>query len=175
MSTETTQETNTAPCGADLPPPVAQHEWLRKFVGEWTTEAEILFDPAAPPMKSTGRDSVRMLGGFWLLSETTGDSTEMPYSSVLSVGYDPEKGKYIGTWMDSMMPRYWSYEGTANEAGNKLTLETKGPCPKEPGKIRTFHEALELTDADHKVFTSSILNDDGTWTTCVTVKGTRVK
>lgn len=174
MNTSDTRET-TPPCMSDMPPPVAQHEWLQQFVGEWTTEVEIIFDPAAPAMLSTGRDRIRMLGGFWLICESTGDSVEMPYSSILSVGYDPEKGRYIGTWMDTMMSRLWSYEGSVNGAGNKLTLETEGSCPKEPGKVRLFHESLELIDPDHKVFTSEIRQDDGTWLTCVTVKGTRVK
>jgi hypothetical protein len=68
----------------------------------------------------------------------------------------------------------WQYTGSVE--GKKLTLESKGPCPlKPPGTLVNFRETLELKDKDHKVFTSSFQDDDGTWKELVTINSTRKK
>jgi hypothetical protein len=101
---------------------------------------------------------------------------EMPYAGILTVGYDPEKKSYVGTWVDSMQGYMWKYTGTVDDAGKTLTLETKGPCPKKPpGTLANFKEVLELKDKDHKVFTSSMQEDDGSWTKMVTMNYRRKK
>ena len=69
----------------------------------------------------------------------------------------------------------WNYEGTVDSSGKKLTLETEGPCPMKGGKISRFKEVVEIKDKDHKVFTSSIQEDDGKWSTMVVVNSTRKK
>lgn len=42
-----------------------EHEWLHKLVGEWSFEGECGMGPDQPPMKSTGSETVRSLGGLW--------------------------------------------------------------------------------------------------------------
>lgn len=171
MSTENTTG-NTPSCMPQMPPPVAQHQWLEQFAGDWESEVEIFCDPSAPPMKTTGKEKLRMLGGFWLVSESISESVKMPYTNIITIGYSPVKGKYVGTCVDSMMAKLWLYEGTAS--GNKVTLATEGECPDQPGKVRQFSESLELVDKNHKVFKSQIQQDDGTWQTCLVVKSRRV-
>jgi hypothetical protein len=158
-----------------MPPPAKEHAWLQKFVGNWEAEAEIIMDPAKPPMKSKGTETVRPIGGFWILSEGKSEAMGMKFDHVLTLGYDPEKKKYIGTWFDSMSSYLWKYEGTVDPTGKILTLETEGPCPKEPGKISKFKEVTEFKSDDRRVFTSSMLGDDGKWTTFVTVDSRRKK
>ena len=63
----------------------------------------------------------------------------------------------------------WKYEGTVNEEGKTLTLETEGPCPMKPGKLSKFKEVIEFKSKDHKVFTSSMQEDDGKWSTMMTI------
>lgn len=165
---------STLPCDpANMPKPTREHEWLRKFVGEWEAEVEMTMDPGQPPMKSKGSNRDRMLGGFWMISE--GGNPEMAYNFLLTLGYDPQKKKYIGTWADSMTSYLWHYEGTVNAAGNILTLETKGPAPMAPDKLSTFQEVTEFKSDDLRVFTSSLLGDDGKWKTFMTVTSRRKK
>ncbi len=60
------------------PEPQKEHEWLQRFVGEWTFEGEATMEPGKPPAKFSGTESVRSLGGFWILAEGQG---EVPCSS----------------------------------------------------------------------------------------------
>ena len=81
-----------------------EHEWLQKFVGEWESAVEVTMEPGKPPMKCKGIESTRMLGGFWVVGEATGKMEGVPgtMTSLMTLGYDPQKSKYVGTWVDSM-------------------------------------------------------------------------
>ena len=58
-----------------VPEPQKQHLWLQRLVGEWTFETECSPGPDQPPMKMTGTETVRTLGGLWTIGEGEG---EMP-------------------------------------------------------------------------------------------------
>jgi Protein of unknown function (DUF1579) len=137
------------------------------------SQMEIFCDPALPPMRTTGKEHARMLGGFWLVTEAVSESTEMPCSNIITLGYHPGKGKYIGSCVDTMMSHLWLYEGAAE--GNKLVLSTYGECPDKPGPVRQFREIMHLVDTNHKLYTSEILQDDGSWQTCLTIHSRRLK
>ncbi len=92
----------------------------------------------------------------------------------MTLGYDPKSKKYIGTWVDSVGDYMWHYTGTVED--KKLTLMSEGPCPlKPPGTMAKFKETLELKDKDHKVFTSSLQEDDGSWIKMLTINYRRKK
>ena len=155
--------------------PQKEHKWLEQFAGEWDFEVEIVMQPGQPPIKAKGTDSGRMVGGFWVTVEGKAEMMGMPFLSRLTLGYDPTKKKYIGTWIDSMSSYLWKYEGTVDATGQILTLETEGPNPMKPETVSKFKEVTEFKSKDHRVFTSSILGDDGKWTTMVTANSRRKK
>jgi hypothetical protein len=49
----------------------------------------------------------------------------MTYGHLLTLGYDPEKKKYIGTWIDSMLNYMWKYEGTVDARARCLLSKAK--------------------------------------------------
>jgi hypothetical protein len=156
----------------EFPKPVKEHEWLQQLAGEWTAESEITMDPTKTPMKKKGTESSRMIGGFWLQAENKSDFMGQPFTGLLTLGYSPEKKKYIGTWIDSMTSTLWTYEGTVDAEGKKLTLDSEGPGMD--GKPCKFKESIEVKDKDHKVFSSAI-EKDGKWVTHMTISYTRKK
>ena len=159
--------------GQEMPKPQKEHEWLQQIVGEWDTEAEITFEPGKPPAKNKGTESVRAIGGHWILSETKGEMISgMAFTGILSLGYSAEKKRYIGTWIDSVGSHLWTYTGTVDASGKVLTLETEGPTPD--GKTGKFREVLTIKDKDHKSFSSSA-EKDGQWVTFLKVEYTRKK
>ena len=158
----------------EMPKPQKEHEWLQQLSGEWDTETEIMVAPGAPPAKSKGTESNRMIGGFWALSEHKGEFMGNAFSGILTLGYDPEKKKYVGTWIDSVTSVLWQYQGTVDATGKILTLEAEGPDPEQAGKRAKFKETIEIKDKDHKVFTSS-MEKDGKWLTFMTAQYQRKK
>lgn len=150
------------------PAPQKEHEWLQQFVGEWESEMEASIGPGQPPMKCKGTMNSRMLGGFWSISEMKSEMMGVPMASIQTLGYDVEKKKYIGTWVDSMMGHMWKYVGSVDKTGKTLTLEAEGPNFMQEGKIAKFRDAYEFKSKDHLVLTSSMQGEDGKWITFMT-------
>jgi hypothetical protein len=147
-----------------FPQPTPQHQWLQQLVGQWDAEVH-LFMEGQEPVVSSGSLHVRPVGAFWTVGEHQGQFLGQPFTGLQTLGYDPERQKYVGTWVDSVSGYLWTYEGALNEAGSVLTLATEGPCPARPGQLSEFKEVIEVKSKDHQVFTSSIKNEDGEWTT----------
>jgi hypothetical protein len=144
--------------------PQKEHQWLHRLLGEWLLEAEMTMEPGKPPARFTGTESVRSLGGHWILAEGQG---EMPgggtMTSLMTLGYDPQKQRFVGTWIASAMTHLWVYEGQLDVAERVLTLDTEGPSMAGGGKLAKFKDVSELKSDDHRVLTSHILGDDGVW------------
>jgi hypothetical protein len=153
----------------EMPAPEKEHEWLAQLVGEWNSEGEVQMAPGQPPIKCQGTESVRAIGGFWIIATNNGTFMEMPTTGVLTLGYDPEQKKYVGTWVDSMTSYLWKYEGAVDDSGKILTLLAEGPNPMAPGQTMKFRDMIELKSKDHKVLTSSVQTDDGQWQTFMTM------
>ena len=66
MEPSTTSQESTTCMMAE---PQKEHEWLQKLVGEWTYESEATMEPDQPPMRLSGTENVRSLGGLWILAE----------------------------------------------------------------------------------------------------------
>ena len=158
----------------EMPKPQSEHAWLEKFAGTWETEMECQI-PDKEPIKGKATETAKMLGGFWLTVENKGEMMGSPFTGIMTLGYDPAKKTYIGTWTDSMTSIMWNYTGTVNSAGDTITLEAEGPCPMQGGKICKFKEVMKLTGKDEKTFTSSIQGDDGKWSQIMSSKSKRVK
>lgn len=162
--------------GADTPPappaPGKEHDWLKQLAGEWAVESEAELEPGKPKVKCSGTESVKSLGGFWVVSEMTADFLGTPVKGVMTVGYDAKAGKYVGTFVCSMEPTLWKYEGTVD--GSKLTLNTEGTHP-HTGKTVKMRDVLEFKGKDERTTTSQALGDDGKWTTFMTMTAKRKK
>ncbi|MFN0009058.1 MAG: DUF1579 domain-containing protein [Planctomycetota bacterium] len=152
-----------------------QHDWLQHFVGDWTAKSETTMAEDAEPMKMELTESVRSIGGLWILAEGSATFGGMPMSTVLTLGYDPAKKKFVGTWVDSVQTHMYVYEGELDAAQKVLTLSTTGPDFQDPSKTAKYRDLIEVKDADNKVLTSSVQGADGAWTTFMRADYTRKK
>lgn len=141
--------------------PQNEHTWLEQLVGEWDTQMEGTMGPDQPPIVHTGTDSVRSLS-VWVVCEGT-MSDDATAKTIMTLGYDPAKGKFVGTFIGSMMTNLWVYEGTLDESGKVLTLDADGPSFTDPTKTAKYKDAIEIVSPDHRTLTSRFLGDDGTW------------
>jgi hypothetical protein len=146
-----------------------EHKWLEQLVGDWTCEMEAVMGPDQPPSKSKGTESVRSLDGAWTLGE---GRAEMPgggtATNIMTLGFDPSKGRFIGTFIASCMTHLWVYEGSLDESGKVLTLDTQGPSFTAPGKMAAYKDVIEIVDPGYRKLSSSVQMDDGSWVSFMT-------
>ena len=146
------------------PEPQKEHQWLQRLVGEWTFEGECNPGPDQTPMKSTGKEVVRSLGGLWTVGEGEG---EMPSggtcTSIMTLGYDPQIGRFVGTFIASVMTHLWPYNGSLDAAEKVLTLDSEGPSFADDGTMAKYQDIIEFVSDDHRILSSQFLGEDGQW------------
>ena len=146
--------------------PQNEHLWLHQLVGEWTMESEYDMGPGQAKGRSTGKETVRKLGELWIICEGEG---EMPGGDTgymrMTLGFDPAKGRYVGSWVGSMMTHMWVYEGTV-EDGKTLPLNCEGTdfSPgATPGATAKYQDVITIVGPDERTLTSRMKGPDGQW------------
>jgi hypothetical protein len=144
--------------------PQKEHNWLNRFVGEWTYEIAAVMKPGEPPVKLTGTETVRSVGVIWIVAEGHG---EMPgggiATTILTVGYNPDLKRFVGSWIGSMMTHLWMYEGTLDPAEKVLTLNCEGPLFDGTGGTTKYKDIHTLISDDLRTLSGNILLKDGQW------------
>lgn len=154
--------------------PTDAHRWLQRLVGTWTFEMDC---PATPPAQegapageapsesclAPGREVVRSLGGLWVIAEGRAGSGKDAWDSVMTLGYDPARGRFVGTFIASMMAHLWVYEGSLDPAGQVLTLDADGPAFDGSGMAK-YQDRISIDPAGLRTLTSQFLGPDGKWT-----------
>lgn len=148
-------------------PPQEEHRWLQKFDGAWTCESKGKMGEGQPEIHCKGTMTCRILGGFWVVNEWNNEMDGASVIGIQTIGYDPGKKKYVGTWVDNMMGHMWKYDGTVVD-GNKLILEAKGPNFAAPEKEALFRDSYEFVSKDEIRVTSEMQAEDGKWVTFMT-------
>ncbi|MEO8629109.1 MAG: DUF1579 domain-containing protein [Betaproteobacteria bacterium] len=156
--------------------PQAEHRWLERLVGEWIYESEMPAHEGKPSEKMTGTETVRSLGGVWIIGEARGPMPGAGLATmVVTLGYDTRKRRFVGSWVGSMMTNLWVYNGGLDNAGNVLTLDTEGPHMSVEGKLGKYQDVIELKSDDERVLTSRFLDDDGQWRQIMSMRFRRTK
>jgi len=178
---ETAKSTSTAtsqndPCPQMPAPPQQEHAWLQKLVGSWTFESECAGAPGQPNEKFRGTENVKPLGDLWIVGEGQG---EMPGGGLgkmmITLGFDPKRKRFVGTWVGSMMHHLWIYDGELDPSGRVLTLNSVGPSFTDPEKQANYQDIIEIKADDHRTLTARVQGDDGQWTQFMTAHYRRTK
>jgi hypothetical protein len=144
--------------------PQKEHHWLQQLVGDWTYESECIMGPDQPPMTSQGKERVRTLGGLWTVGEM---ESGMPDGStgtmIMTLGFDPAKGRFVGTFVGSMMTFLWSYDGELDAAEKVLTLNAESPSFAGDGTMAQYKDIIEIKGPNERTLSSQVLGDDGKW------------
>jgi hypothetical protein len=144
--------------------PRNEHKWLHKLVGEWTYEGEATMEPGQPAVPFKGIENVRSIGGLWIVAEGKGEMPEGGEATmIMTLGFDPYKQRYSGTWIGSMMTHLWVYDGELDAAQRVLTLHSQGPDMAVEGKMATYKDVIEFKGDNQRVLTAHMLDNDGKW------------
>ncbi len=142
--------------------PQKEHQWLDQLVGEWNA-AHSCTMPDGKVSQAFGTMVCRSLRGMWLVCDSNGKSTEGEvWSSIMTVGFDPGKDRYVGTFIGSMMANIWLYEGDIDATGKRLPLETEGAAFVGSGTCK-YRDTIEIVDSDSWLFTSEFQTEAGDW------------
>ncbi len=114
---------------AQFPTASKEHKILKLENGKWDAAVTMFMGPAGkytPPRKSKGKESNRMIGEFWVVSDFSGEFEGMKFTGQGQFGYDAAKKKYVGTWIDSFNSYPTKMVGTYDADGKTMTYATTG-------------------------------------------------
>jgi len=151
-----------------------EHLWLSKLTGDWSFEGECVMAPGQAPAKTRGAYTGRSLGGLWTLIEGEGECPDgSTAKSIITLGYDPQKKRFVGSFIASMLTHLWPYEGTLQ--GNVLTLDSEGPSFSGDGTMVKYQDIVEIVNDDHWILRSRMPGEDGKWVEFMTAHYRRKK
>src|SRR5438045_3807257 len=96
--------------------PGKEHQLLKQFDGDWEFKSRCTM-PGQEVQEGQGTETSRFThGGFWLECETKGTMAKggmkgKDFTGEGYTGYDPEKKKFVGVWIDNQSPFLGRFEG----------------------------------------------------------------
>ena len=81
----------------------------------------------------------------------------------MTIGYDRQRGKFVGSWVGSMMEYQWIYEGELDADANRLVLNSVGPAFDGSGAMQNYRDVITFVRDDHRTLTSFAEQPDGSW------------
>jgi hypothetical protein len=149
-----------APAGTPpMPQAGPEHEVLKGDVGTWDATVESFMPGAAQPMVSKGTETNILVGGLWLVTDFKGDMMGQVFQGHGVSGWDANKKKYVGTWVDTMSTGLGLTESTYDKGTKTMTGTFEGPDPS--GQVMKMKSAVVWKDPDTRVFTMSGPGPDG--------------
>lgn len=154
--------------------PDRQHKWLQQWVGRWTFEIHADNGPGKPPHRLTGRETIRPIGTLWIVADGSGQTPAGgTMTSQMTLGYDPARRRFVGSWVGSPITHQFVYEGRLR--GKTLTLETTGPDFFGKRKQARYRDVFEVVSRDRRILRSSCQTPSGRWVTFMTCHYRRAK
>jgi hypothetical protein len=143
--------------------PQAEHEILQKLVGDWKVFGECSMPDGSVDKNESGV-TFTSIGGLWFVGDGTMPGPDgADFRTIMTLGYDPVKKAYVGTFIASCMTKLWVYNGAYNAAAKKLVLDATGPrFDGKPGEV-PYQDTIEFVNDDQFILSSQMLGDDGKW------------
>jgi Protein of unknown function (DUF1579) len=154
--------------GQDFPKPGPEHEKMKELEGNW----DAVMDMAGQKSKATATYK-SVCGGMWLASDFQGDFGGLKFEGRGLDGYDQQKKKYVGVWVDSLTSAPLHFEGDYDPK-NKLMVMT-GESLGPDGKPQKCKNTTETKDKDHFTFKMHMVQPDGAEQLVFTIDYTRRK
>lgn len=143
------------------PKPAKEHEYLKQFEGKWEAVSRFMMEPGKPAVESKGTETGTMTcNGLWLVFEYRGEMMGQTFTGHGTMGYDLQKKKFVGSWIDSMATGLFIAEGTSDEKGTVFTMVMEGTDPMT-GKTLKMKQVSVIKDKDTKTLTFSMPGPDG--------------
>lgn len=146
-----------------------EHHWLHQLVGEWTTETVCPTGSDQSVETYRGTETGRDVGPWVVLDGQCPLPGGGISRSVMTLGYDPSKKKFVGTFIATMMTFLWVYEGELDAGRKTLELAANGPSFTDPAKACDYVDTIEIRDDGTRTLSSRYRAEDGTWVPFMTM------
>ena len=93
----------------------------------------------------------------------------------MTLGYDPQAKRFVGTFIASVMTHLWPYDGQLDPSGKTLTLNSEGPSFAGDGTMAKYQDIIEFVTDDHRILSASVQGVDGDWQQFMTAHYRRKK
>lgn len=137
-----------------MPQPTDEHKHMLAGAGEWEGTLTSYAIPGVKPEPVAAREAVTAIGGFWVLSDFHCTFMGQPYHGSGHYGYDAEKKKYIGTWVDSMSSQLALMEGELDAKTKTLVMRWQAPDMMSGKIVPQRSEGVENGDSRTTTFFS---------------------
>lgn len=142
----------------EMPKPGPEHEALKLEVGTWKGSVKYWMAPDMP-METKGTETIQLsMDGFWLITDVKEEGGT--YKAHGFVGYDAEKQKYVGAFVDNMMPRISTIEGTFDKAKKTFHYHAEAP-DMMTGKMTKRRTVVTYPDANTRHVDEWAMGADG--------------
>lgn len=149
----------------------AEHRWLQQLEGSWKFLGECKMPDGT--ITQEGTQTIRPFGDLWMLFEAETKMEPEPFRSIITLGFDPARGKFVGSFIATMMSSFWTYEGTLDAAKKVLPLNSVGPrMDGKPGSAQ-YQDEIEIVSKDEYIFRARLQQDDGKWIEFMTSRYSR--
>lgn len=126
--------------------PGEAHAMLAKGNGDWKADVTMWAAKDAPPAKSEGSSTNKMImGGRYQQSTFKGEFMGMPFNGMSITGFDNHTKRYVSTWIDEMGTGIMKMEGPWDPTTNSMTLTGKCISPAN-GKEFEVKEIFRVVD-----------------------------
>ncbi len=150
--------------------PEEAHRWLEQLLGDWTVRTE-----GVPETGTPWTEKVRSLQGLWVVCEGQGTMPDGRFGqTVMTLGFNPETRRFVGTWVGSMMTHMWIYDGELEPDGLTLSLYADGPDFDAPGKLASYRDAITLEGHSRRWLAADVRTPDGAWKELMTAEYNRL-
>ncbi|MEZ6196585.1 MAG: DUF1579 family protein [Planctomycetota bacterium] len=137
--------------------PGPEHVRILRNVGTWRVDCTWHFMGQA--IEGEGRETVRALGPWWTASDFEASLFGTPLQGAAQLGFDPQRGVAVGTWIDGMNPVTPSFVGSNDPDGViRLSGRAYDPIGGRWREVETEESELEdgrrrfLLRADGELF-----------------------
>lgn len=105
-----------------------EHEMLTMDDGVWRATIS-LHREGGKVEQYVGRETNSMIGDLWSIGKLEVEIGGAPYEGFATLGYDAQKGQYVGTWIDNYATQITDMHGSYDPATKTLVLYyyTVGP------------------------------------------------
>jgi len=104
---------------------VKEHDMITKGAGHWAGTITMYLPGVEEPVAAPCKETVTAIGDYWTVSDFKTSFQGAPFHGSSLMGFDVEKGKYVGSWVDSMTTSITNMEGSFDSDRGGIVLDYK--------------------------------------------------